>query len=76
MEKKQKKQKNKFVDDGRTIYSMDGLSKKHQKQDDLDITKKERRAMILAAFKVYIPRLLLILLGFVLAYFLIYFWLM
>lgn len=72
---KQKK-KTKFIDDGRTIYSMDGLSKKSKKQDDLDLTKSERRTIILAAFKVYLPRLLLILIGFGIAYILLYLWLM
>lgn len=72
---KQKK-KTKFIDDGRTIYSMDGLSKKSKKQDDLDLTKRERRTIILAAFKVYLPRLLLILIGFGIAYILLYLWLM
>lgn len=72
---KQKK-KTKFIDDGRTIYSMDGLSKKSKKQDDLDLTKSEKRTIILAAFKVYLPRLLLILIGFGIAYILLYLWLM
>lgn len=69
-----KKNKKKYVDDGHTIYSMDGLSKHPKKSDDSPkLTRKERSSMIRAAFRVYLPRFLAILLGFTLAFLLLYF---
>lgn len=62
------------MDDGHTIYSMDGLSKHPKKSaDSPNLNRKERSAMIRAAFRVYLPRLLVILLGFTLAFLLLYF---
>ncbi len=74
------KKKRKYVDDGHTIYNMDvdGLKwhdKKKKNKDYLDLNKKERFAMLKAAFAVYLPKLLIILLGFTLAIILLYFWL-
>ncbi len=74
------KKKRKYVDDGHTIYNMDvdGFKwhdKKKKNKDHLDLNKKERFAMLKAAFAVYLPKLLIILLGFTLAIILLYFWL-
>lgn len=68
-----KKQKSKYIDDGHTIYSMDGLNK--ERKENLSVTKKEKHAIIKAAFTVYFPRLLLILLAFSITCLLLYFWL-
>lgn len=68
-----KEKKEKHYDDGHTIYSMDGLNK--EKKGNLDVTKKERWAIIKAAMSVYLPRFLLIILAFVITILLIYFWL-
>ena len=68
-------------DDGRTIYSMAGLEGKtpedleerdRKRKNAVQTTRKERRAMIAAAFQVYGPVLLMILVGFGLAATLIY----
>ncbi|HEY8395868.1 MAG TPA: hypothetical protein VIK96_03730 [Bacilli bacterium] len=78
-----KKKKKEFQDSGVTIADMnvEGMpwyrSKKEQKLakelKDLNITPKERRAMIRGAYRAYLPLLLFILLGYVLAFVLIYF---
>lgn len=69
-----KKNKKKYIDDGHTIYNMDGLSKHPKvKSNDVNVTRKERFAMIRAAFRVYLPRLFLIILSFTLAFLLLYF---
>ncbi len=70
---KNKKNKVKYIDDGHTIYSMEGLRK--HKEGNLEVNKKERKAIIKAAFQVYLPVLIIILIGFTLAILLIYFWL-
>ena len=68
-----KNKKEKYIDDGHTIYSMDGLRK--DKEGKLDVNKKEKRAIIKAAMAVYLPRFLLIILAFVVTILLMYFWL-
>ncbi len=68
-----KNKKEKYIDDGHTIYSMDGLKK--DKEGNLDVNKKEKRAIIKAAMAVYLPRFLLIILAFVVTILLMYFWL-
>ena len=69
-------------DDGRTVYSMAGLEGKtpeqleerdRQRKRAVKVTRKERRAMIAAAFQVYGPVLLIIVVGFGLAGVLLYF---
>lgn len=82
-----KKTKTKVVykpDDGRTVYSMAALEGKtpedldereEQRKKRVNVTRKERRAMIAAAFQVYGPILLIILLAFSIAAMLIYFFL-
>ncbi len=79
-----KKAKQKTVykqDDGRTIYSMAGLEGKtpeeleerdRQRRNAVKVTRKERRAMIAAAFQVYGPILLIILVAFGLAAVIVY----
>ena len=72
--KKPKKKKPKFVDDGRTVYSMEGLSK-HKGKDSLDLSKKEKRALIKAAFAHYLPIFLGVIGCFSIAAIILYLWL-
>ena len=75
--KKMKNKKEKYVDDGHTIYSMDVDAKWAKKEENsVYVSKEERNILIKACFKAYIPKLLIVLLGFGLAIVLIYFWLM
>ena len=71
--------KNKYKkDDGRTIYDMSNVGNhkiKIDKKDNLNVSKKETRAMIKAAFEVYLPRFLTFIIGFGIAFLIIYFWL-
>lgn len=71
--------KNKYKkDDGRTIYDMSNVTQNKIKIDDkdnLNVSKKETRAMIKAALEVFFPRFLTVVLGFGLAFLIIYFWL-
>lgn len=74
-----KKNKPKVVykpDEGQTIYSMAALEGKtpedldkreEQRKKRVNVTRKERNAMIRAAFQVYGPILLIIVVGFGLA---------
>lgn len=74
--KKRKKAKKKFVDDGHTVYSMEGLGdRRAPKKSDVSLTRKERWAAIRAAMSVYLPRILLVLACFAVAVVLVYFWL-
>ena len=73
-----KKEKQEYIDDGHTIYSMDcdaKWSEKRIEKQTIYVTKQERRALIKAAFLAYTPKLLMVLLCFGLAVILIYFWL-
>lgn len=80
--KKSKKQKVIYKEDnGETIYSMAALQGKtpeeldrlaEEKKKRVVITRKERRAMIRAAFEVYGPRILMTLCAFVLVAVLLY----
>ncbi len=75
-----KKRKEKYVDDGHTIYNMNiegfkWYNPNHDKKDELYIEKKEKWAIIKAAFSAYFPKLMLVLLSFGLAILLIYLWL-
>ena len=70
-----KKNKEKIVykeEDCRTLYDMSGLSqnsnthgKEKNNNSSVYLTKKERRAVIIAGFKHYLPMLLTGLLGFI-----------
>lgn len=84
-EKKDTKQNEKVIDDGRTIadmnvkgfrwYSSEKNKRRRKEFADLKITKAERRAMIKGALQVILP-IALTFLGIFLAIFLIiYFWL-
>ncbi len=77
MPPKAKKKKPKFVDDGRTIYSMEGLdpAPRVKESEKLGLTRKERRAAIRAALAVYMPRVLLVVGCFIVTGLLIYLWL-
>lgn len=60
--RKPKKQKPVYIDDGHTVYGMENLpsvARKKKKDEGVNVTKKERRAMIKAAYLYYLPRLLL-----------------
>ena len=73
-----KKEKQEYIDDGHTIYSMDcdaKWSEKRIEKQTVSVTKQETRALIKAAFLAYTPKLLMVLLCFGLAILLIYFWL-
>lgn len=75
------KKKEKFVDDGHTIYNMNvegmrGYQKKVENKNNIYVNKKEKYAMVKAAFLAYLPKVLIILLGFGLAALVLYFWLM
>ncbi len=76
--KKPKKQKPVYIDDGHTVYGMENLpsvSGKKKKGDGVNVTKKERRAMIKAAYAYYLPRLLLGVVCFAAAVILLRLWL-
>ncbi len=76
---RKKDKKNKYIDDGHTIYNMDvdGMPHRRSKPKDngLDLTKEERKAIIKAALSHYLPILFGIILCFGLAMVIIYFWL-
>lgn len=72
-----KKIKKEYVDDGHTIYNMDvdGMPHRIKQSDNIGLTKKERKAMIKAAFAHYIPIFLGVIICFLLTMFIIYLWL-
>ncbi len=71
------KKKQKYVDDGHTIYSMDVDAKwnKTKKEKSVYVSKEEKKQLLKGAFIAYFPKLLLVIAGFTLAFILIYFWL-
>ncbi|MCF7924878.1 MAG: hypothetical protein K9L64_07240 [Candidatus Izimaplasma sp.] len=82
--KKEKKKKPEIIDDGRTIAEMnvkgfrwyqskETISKK-AKIKALDLTPRERRAMIIGSYLAYLPVLLGLLAAFSVAYLLFYLW--
>ena len=76
--KKEKKSKQTYIDDGHTIYSMEqlvGPENYNKKEKRAALTKRERRAAIKAAYRTYLPMLLGVVICFLLAFLLIYFWL-
>lgn len=73
---KRKKQKTVYVDDGHTVYDMSGLTGEKKGKGDISLTRKERFAMIRAAFAHYLPIFLLVLGCFVLTGLILYIWLM
>ena len=75
--KKDKKKKEKYIDDGHTIYNMNVEGMRGYKKPSTDeyIDKSEKRVLIKAALLAWLPKLFLVLLGFTLAFVLLYFWL-
>ncbi len=83
--KKKKKRKEEFIDDGRTIANMnvegfkwyvsDRSAEEKKKLEGLKITRKERWAMLKAAFITIVPVILLYLLGFLMIISIIMLWL-
>lgn len=76
--KKDKKEKQVFIDDGRTIFSMEqlvGSENYNKKEKNAYLTKKECKAVVKAAYATYFPMLLGVLACFSLAILLIYIWL-
>ena len=81
MKKKDKAQD--FHDDGHTVadmnveglpwYRKDKEKQNHKALTQLDVTKAERRAMIKAAYKAYLPMLLVLIGGMAAVYWLLYF---
>ena len=75
--KKEKKKKQKFIDDGRTIYNMDvdGMPHRRKKEDPngVYLTKKERKAAIIAAILHFMPILFGVILCFTIVMVLLYF---
>lgn len=73
------KKKKKIIykeDDGRTLYPMNGLyPTQEQKNEGLDINKKEKKAMRRALLQVMLPRLICVLIGFGICFLILYFWL-
>lgn len=79
MKKKKEKVKVKYIDDGHTVYSMDGLSPnagRSDKKDEVRLSRAEKKAAIKAAFSVYFPILMLVLICFSLTMLLMHFWLL
>lgn len=77
---KNKKKKEKYVDDGHTIYNMDidGFKwhdRNVKKNLNQHIDKKEKWHLIKAAYKAYLPAMICTILAFCLTIILIYFWL-
>ena len=79
MNKMKTNKKNDFIDDGITIASMDvdGMPERFifKNKKENDVTKSEKKAMVLAAYKAFIPVLLCGVVGLVLAMLLITLWL-
>jgi hypothetical protein len=76
---KSNKKKEKFIDDGHTIYDMNVDAKwntRREKEQSVYVSKEEKRTLILAAFKTYFPQILLIIGCFAVTMILIFLWLM
>ena len=67
-----------FIDDGHTIYDMNvdaSWNNRRDKTPSVMVTKEERRMLIKAALKAYLPKLLMVLGCFLVVMILIYLWL-
>lgn len=73
--KKKKSTPKEYVDDGHTIYSMDGLTDGKSKKEKARLNTKELWAAIKAGFAVFLPKLLMVIGCFALVALLMYFWL-
>lgn len=74
-----KKNKKDYVDDGHTVYNMDGIDEMRYGSDpkkNVGLSGKERWAAIKAAMQVYLPIFLMTIGCFALVAVLMYFWLM
>jgi hypothetical protein len=75
---KNKSKKKEYIDDGHTIYNMDVDGMPHRipkNNNNIGLTRSERRAAILAALGHFLPILFGVLLCFFVTMLLIYFWL-
>lgn len=73
-----KKTNKDFYDDGHTVYNMDvdGMPHRNFKnKSDIILTKKERKAMIMAAITHYIPIVIGVIMCFLVTMIILYFWL-
>ncbi len=75
-----KKKQRKYEDDGHTIFNMNvdaywSRGKKTNEETNVSVSKEEKRQIIMSALIAYLPRVLLILLCFLIAMVIIYFWL-
>lgn len=73
-----KNKKEKYIDDGHTIYNMDVEGMPHRKfhnKDGIELTKKERRALQGAALLHYLPIVFGVIICFTIAILLIFLWL-
>lgn len=78
MKKNNKEKKERFEDDGRTIYNMDVDGMPHRVKhsgNGVSLTRKEKKAAIIAALLHYMPIVFLVIVCFGLAMLFIYFWL-
>jgi hypothetical protein len=67
-----------FIDDGHTIYDMNvdaSWNNRREKSPSVMVSKDERRMLIKAALKAYLPKLLMVLGCFLVVMTLIYLWL-
>lgn len=67
-----------FIDDGHTIYDMNvdaSWNNRREKSPSVMVSKDERRMLIKAALKAYLPKLLMVLGCFLVVMILIYLWL-
>jgi len=71
------KNKQKFIDDGHTIYNMDvdGMPKRKTTKPKLYVTTDEKKAMIKAAFAHFLPILIMVVACFAVAMLIILVWL-
>ena len=76
--KKEKKQKPEFIDDGRTVYDMSNLPPRtgaKKKGEGVEVTKKEKRAIIKAAYISYAPVIIIMIVCFLAVALLMWLWL-
>ena len=67
-----------FIDDGHTIYDMNvdaSWNNRREKSPSVMVSKDEKRMLIKAALKAYLPKLLMVLGCFLVVMILIYLWL-
>lgn len=79
MKKRKKKESEPYVDDGHTVFNMDGVGGAHhveKEEEHTRLTRAERRAILRAALSSYLPVFGLILLCFTVVLLMLYFWLM